>query len=622
MNIKENNLQENVTTDPNILENQFVRWVTNKITGASQLKKVSGLILKISNILGLQSALDSKINSLPSGFQQLAKVVDGGIAASSIKDGSFASLIEMDTLTDTGLYSPSVSITDSLMGTIFYVLTGNSAQFILSSKGIWYRQYSESWSLPMYVGGGNDNIILTYDEAFNLADEDKLTPGVAYTISDYDSTGYSLIVLTAATSSDFFQNGYASAPVPIHRFGTHVIGSESVTFLDVWNSTLMPSVGNVCVWYNKLYANITGGIGYADGYSLDTTNWNLINPITYMEFYRFDLHTIVYDFKNNAVLSESDSFGNTFGESVVAYDGFKTIHNDWGLNVDGGEFYGNVLSRCYNISGHIAHLSRNTGIGSIFDVRVDTNGQDVVGCSITDNSINGQLNDCTLYLDGSAVIYSNKIDGVVTNIHNHSSLMRCYIAEGAFLRNFTIELEEAYLSGCDIHNTYDGGGGSFYYEFIDEELRFVLSERRIFAAYHVGAGVFTLGAGNDVSPIVTSGCNIYYPLRNAIKYSGSSLEYSSVEIMFSGLYEVKYDASALCDTKRDITTYLKVNGTKNQSVWSKKQYTAADMWINSSMSNIVRLNEGDILTFGYDVSGTGTAIITLGQINVVIKYLG
>ena len=76
---------------------------------------------------------------------------------------------------------------------------------------------------------------------------------------------------------------------------------------------------------------------------------------------------------------------------------------------------------------------RNTGIGSIFDVRVDTNGQDVVGCSITDNSINGQLNDCTLYLDGSAVIYSNKIDGVVTNIHNHSSLMRCYIAEGVFL---------------------------------------------------------------------------------------------------------------------------------------------------------------------------------------------
>ena len=64
MNIKENSLQENVTTDPNVLENQFVRWVTNKITGASQLKKVSGLILKISNILGLQTALDSK-NQLP-----------------------------------------------------------------------------------------------------------------------------------------------------------------------------------------------------------------------------------------------------------------------------------------------------------------------------------------------------------------------------------------------------------------------------------------------------------------------------------------------------------------------------------------------------------------------------
>ena len=28
----------------------------------------------------------------------------------------------------------------------------------------------------MYVGGGNDNIILTYAEAFTLADEDKLRP--------------------------------------------------------------------------------------------------------------------------------------------------------------------------------------------------------------------------------------------------------------------------------------------------------------------------------------------------------------------------------------------------------------------------------------------------------------
>ena len=63
-----------------------------------------------------------------------------------------------------------------------------------------------------------------------------------------------------------------------------------------------------------------------------------------------------------------------------------------------------------------------------------------------------------------------------------------------------IELEERiYLDATSIIH-YDGGGGSFYYEFIDEEeLRFVLSERRIFAAYHVGAGVFTLGAGTCFS---------------------------------------------------------------------------------------------------------------------------
>ena len=56
-------------------------------------------------------------------------------------------------------------------------------------------------------------------------------------------------------------------------------------------------------------------------------------------------------------------------------------------------------------------------------------------------------------------------------------------------------------------------------------------------------------------------------------------------------------------------------------MWSTTQY-APDTWVNSSMSNIVERGKGDILTFGYDVSGTGVATVTLGQINVIIKYLG
>ncbi len=615
MNIKENNLQENVTTDPNVLENQFVRWVTNKITGASQLKKVSGLILKISNILGLQAALDSKINSLPSGFQQLAKVVSGGIEASSIKDGVFASIVEMDTLTDTGLYSPSVSITDSLMGTIFYVLTGNSAQFILSSKGIWYRQYSESWSLPMYVGGGNDNIILTYAEAFTLADEDKLTPGVAYTISDYDSTGYSLIVLTAATSSDFFQNGYASAPVPIHRFGTHVIGSESVTFLDVWNSSLMPSVGNVCVWYNKLYSNLTGNVGTSNGYSLDTTNWNLINPITYSEFYRFDLHTVVYDFQNNIVKSESDSFGNTFGESVVAYDGFKTIHNDWGLNVDGGEFYGNVLSRCYNNSSQIGTVINNTGGGVLYE-----NKNIVAPGSISSNAISfgAEIHGCTIIDTGT--INDNRVDGVLYDVSCGEAVLQCWIRSS--VGNFLVPEDSQYPLNCVFEKDYDGQGNIFYPSVNVGGIKLAITDNRIFGSWYIGAGAFTLGAGVDVLPLITSGCSMVSAYNGIDIPTDGDLETSYAIVRFTGLYDVKYDASALCDTKRDVATYLKVNGVKKQNVWSKKQYTAADMWVNSSMSNIVQLNKGDILTFGYDVSGTGVATFTLGQINVIIKYLG
>ncbi len=615
MNIKENNLQENVTTDPNVLENQFVRWVTDKITGASQLKKVSGLILKISNILGLQTALDLKINSLPSGFQQLAKVVSGGIEASSIKDGVFASIVEMDTLTDTGLYSPSASITDALMGTIFYVLTGNSAQFILSSKGIWYRQYSGSWSLPMYVGGGNDNIILTYDEAFNLADENKLTPGVSYVIRDYEVTGYSLIILTAASSSLFFQNGYASAPVPKHRYGTYYVGSESVVFLGVWDSTLSPSVGNACIWYNKVFVNMTGNVGTADGFLLDSTNWNLINPITYREFYRFDLHTVTYDFKNNYVRKEADGFGNEFGEDVVPYDGFLSRYNDFGLDIDGGEFVGNKLSRCYNNSSQIGEIVYNTGGGLLYGNK----GLFATG-AISYNIIHfdAELKNCTI--DDTGRIVRNEISGILYDVYCAESVDGCWIKTS--VGNFSLAEDGIYPMRSTFSKDYNGGGSAFYPSSDVGGIQLSVTDSRIFASYFIGEGVFTLGAGIDVSPIITSGCVLQSMSNGVVVPWFSDLENSAATIRFSGKYEVRYDVSAICDTKRDVTTYLKVNGVKRQEVWNKKQYTLNDIWVSSSMSNIVTLGKGDVLTFGYDVSGMGVANFTLGQINVIIKYLG
>ena len=36
-------------------------------------------------------------------------------------------------------------------------------------------------------------------------------------------------------------------------------------FLGVWDSTLSPSIGNACIWYNKVFVNQTGNVGTADG---------------------------------------------------------------------------------------------------------------------------------------------------------------------------------------------------------------------------------------------------------------------------------------------------------------------------------------------------------------------
>ena len=68
--IKENQIPQEVSTDPDVLKDMFVRFVTAMGTGLSKNKKVSEFILKIANIYGLQTALDSKITKNIAGFEE------------------------------------------------------------------------------------------------------------------------------------------------------------------------------------------------------------------------------------------------------------------------------------------------------------------------------------------------------------------------------------------------------------------------------------------------------------------------------------------------------------------------------------------------------------------------
>ena len=159
---KENQIGEEVSTDPDVLKDMFVRFVTAMGTGLSKNKKVSEFILKIANIYGLQTALDSKITKNIAGFEGRIPIYldDGDIDFSSFKIGSFNSAASIGSLTRDGFYTADGSgsgYENSIMGYLAAVLTINDTQIVLSTdRGLWYRTYDAGWSIPSYIGGSGE----------------------------------------------------------------------------------------------------------------------------------------------------------------------------------------------------------------------------------------------------------------------------------------------------------------------------------------------------------------------------------------------------------------------------------------------------------------------------------
>jgi hypothetical protein len=413
--IKENQIPQEVSTDPEVLKDMFVRFVTALGTGNSKNKKVSELILKIANIYGLQTALDSKItkNVANDGGIIPTYLADGDIDFSTFKIGSFDSAASIGSLTDNGFYTAEGSgsgYENSIMGYVRFVWTINNYQIIgTTGNGLWFREYDGTWSVPRNIGGSTDNVVVTYARAEALAAAGELSPGTVYNIADITVTGYHSILLTAASGSEFFSDGFATLSVPVHRTtGTYTIDGNPVEFKGCWVHAGDTFTAEDIVWYyGKMYASITGARGTASGYSLDTTNWNLLDPNTYPEFYTVVKHNVDYDFATNFVRLEWDEFGNEFGDVSLQIDNFQARYNDWPSLDDMTGMYGmedNRVTRFYN--NEPFSYMRNNGKRYIYNNK---------NSIVSDNQFNGYAgaiaNNTNLTLSNNVLMYESPITG-------------------------------------------------------------------------------------------------------------------------------------------------------------------------------------------------------------------
>lgn len=699
--IKENLIPQETSTDPEVLKDMFVRFVTALGTGSSKNKKLSELILKIANIYGLQTALDSKIRKNVSGGKGIIPtyLADGDIDFSTFKIGTFDNAANIGSLTDNGFYTAKgtgYSYYNYVMGYVVAVITINNTQIILSSdRGIWYRVYSGSWSIPSYIGGSVNNIPVSRAQADWLVANDSLTPGAFYSI--FDHAEYANIIIQAATGSSFLEECKCLAVVPVHRYGTYTVGGDPVVFVGQWFHNLGSTAGRVAIHGNRCWVNKTGARGTQSNFALDATNWTKIDFRLYPEFYNFEWHTCVYDYTNDYVKEEWDNYGNRFGDITIPEtdDGFRCHMNDWGLNYDFEDassekgnrciFKRNVVKRfygttpCEKTTNEVElHFEGNRGTGWIRNMRPYFNLAGAFQYHVSNNIFDGES------LGGNYTVESRElpmIDGLLMYINSGYPVAHRFegnriYSGGKITGLFGIyEQRTCIVSDNDIHGTIStsiGSGGMdmasivrnkivgnlilsgssityrMYDSYISNGVTITIDansnitdsaffttrtvsgtlsrqERKgsIFASLYIGTGEFSFARGGTFNtPTLGSGCLVTNVASNGVTVTGGNISNLAVTIVHTGYYIVDYNSSAQSPIKIDVESKAYKGATAIPLLFNKKTYTAADEWINSSISGIVLLTAGDTLTVRYASPGSGTAALLLGQINIMLKYIG
>lgn len=426
--VKENSL--NVEAAQTAL--MYLRLVVDRFTGDSKLIQIDDLRLAIANITGLQALLDATQPLITGHLNELTKLnTDGSLAASGLHVGTFSTEAELAALVDDGTYIfvyDTAYVSLPLCGIVYFVAINNGHRILYTDNGLWHSVYFGGWGLERYIGGAFDNITLSYAEAVAQIDASQLSPGASYKIT---GTGQNVgIILRAASANEFETDGIVLALIPRHLIGTH----SGIVWKGHWSDTLLATdvaEDDHFIYFGKVYRSLTGEVGTATNRVLDATNWYPLDPFTETDFYTQVTHGCSYKLVSSMPLVYTTGFiysrwnakGNTLSEIVEDADGFNSDMNDWHLDIDGGEFNGNILRRVYNNTiASTNAIARCSGNGDIYNTTncdiIDcvlpdetNNIRNAIGASITKNVLGGSAD--IQYLATGSIIQNNTINGDV-----------------------------------------------------------------------------------------------------------------------------------------------------------------------------------------------------------------
>jgi len=598
--IKENGLPVHASEAAAAFAARYLRMVTDILTGDSEVIKNDDILWQLKNVEGLLIALAGKQALVPLAEDYICSFDGGGqakISGFTAGKAYFTTPAELDAIVYDGFYTCGDEAVDfPPMGYIVAADIRNTKEIFFTSTGLWYRQYTDTgWSLPRYIGGGFDNITLAYADAAAMIAASQLSPGAKYKITGH---GQDLGIIVAAESPTSFETrGIRIGIIPAH-FSAGTYGAY--TWGGTWHAEMAdPGEDTYYVYCGMVWKALSGNVGTASAWSLDATNWLLIDPQTNIPTF-YTTQTFTVDFKFAATDTATWPFGFIMrqinqnnielGDIIEPVDGFDIDYNDWSFNIDppNYSFFNVKATRLYN----------NIGKAPIYNV-------DIEG-KIYENNLNSTNGIHRIFGSGNLRLNNIGLNGGAGNLYNtflsNGNLTSCDI-DGVF--SATIDNET--LTGTI--STY-GGTNSIK----------LVGARKVSSAFIIGTGTFTVPTGATYSlPTVVTGCAMTVDRENGITVDTDDRLFV---VQYTGWYRLHMTTSATVSAACIAECMAYKNSTTPIPQWyNKKKYNTTDSWQTTTLPDYpVYLEAGDIISIMYKHDNVGTITVSLGQINKALDY--
>ena len=343
-------------------------------------------------------------------------------------------------------------------------------------------------------------ITLTYLQLQNLINNSLLIAGQMYKISDakfIQTTGETAqIFVTAVNSNSISHSGQGYFfNADYQGIGNYSAVTGFVAQLGIWKGSLTPVVGDVVIWNNFHYKNISGNNSQPD---LNPLDWTLLSK-TITNGYIEECCLILYDVKNNNITQRNDlreNFveNNIFNYSTLNVEAFQFFQ--WGSdkcksnvvtnnsavkNANNNQFFiynfianeslikidfANTLSgtSAYVMGNSVLDFSKvvftNDITSPIFTFNNITTASTITISKLADPYIEGaiavnQFNQCILSIapcSSNSTFYSNVLNGVRGSIINNFASFSFNSVISSLTNNFTLTNEGVGITQAIFNN--------------------------------------------------------------------------------------------------------------------------------------------------------------------------